>query len=109
MNDTLKAWPLLQSPFNQFNAEVSPNGRWLAYQSAQSGTAETYVVPFPKGEGKWQISSGGSRGHYWNRDGSEIYYIDKTGKFVAVPVKSGVWTPGRRAPWRISARSSSVS
>ena len=90
LDDTRKPWPVLQTPFNEFDVTVSPNSRWLAYRSAESDITEIYVIPFPKGEGKWQISSGGSGSYYWNHDGSQIYYFDNTGKFMSVPVKSGV-------------------
>jgi hypothetical protein len=52
----------------------SPNGRWIAYVSDESGQSEVYVRPFPSSEGKWQVSSGG--GHYpvWNPNGKELFY-----------------------------------
>jgi len=90
LGDNRTPLPVIQTPFNEFNATLSPNGQWLAYGSDESGKFETYVIPFPKGEGKWQISSGGTGSHYWNHDGNEIYYFDLAGKFMSVPVKSGV-------------------
>ena len=89
LDETRKPWPVLQTSFNEFDVKVSPTGRWLAYSSDESGKFDTYVIPFPKGGGKWQISSGGSNGHWWSRDGSEIYYIDFAGKMMSVPVKNG--------------------
>lgn len=84
-----KPWPVLQTPFDEFSVKVSPNGRWIAYASAESGRPEVYVVPFPGGEGKWQITSDGSDVFEWNRDGSEIFYFADSGKVMAVPVSSG--------------------
>ncbi len=82
-------WPVLETPFDEFNVKISPDGRWLAYGSTESGKPEVYVVPFPQGDGKWQISSGGGFEHEWSRDGSEIIFGDRSGKVIAVPVKGG--------------------
>ncbi len=84
-----KPWPVLQTPFDEFDVRVSPNGRWIAYGSEESGSTEVYVVPFPRGEGKWQITSGGTGVFEWNKDGSEILYFADSGKVMAVPVSSG--------------------
>ncbi|MBI4265132.1 MAG: PD40 domain-containing protein [Acidobacteria bacterium] len=57
-----KATPLLQTKFNESNAEVSPDGRWMAYQSDESGQYEVYVRPFPDVDaGRWQVSTGAAR------------------------------------------------
>jgi dipeptidyl aminopeptidase/acylaminoacyl peptidase len=84
-----KPWPVLQTPFDEYDVRVSPNGRWIGYVSEESGSFEVYVVPFPRGEGKWQITSGGSGVFEWNRDGSEILYLADSGKVMAVPVSTG--------------------
>ena len=55
-------------------AEFSPDGRWLAYCSNESGQMEVYVRPFPSGDGKWQISNGLGREPRWSPDGSELFY-----------------------------------
>jgi eukaryotic-like serine/threonine-protein kinase len=66
--------------------KLSPDGRWLAYASGESGTYQVYVVPFGGGQGKWQVSAnGGSRPH-WSKDGKELYYMDLTFSLFAVPV-----------------------
>jgi len=75
--------PLLETPFNEFNPVVSPNGRWLAYQSGESGSNEVFIVPYPRGEGRWQVTSGGARDVSWNADGSEIIF-SQAGKFIAL-------------------------
>jgi len=68
--------PILASPFNEFNAEVSPDGRWLAYTSDESGDNEVYVRPYPDVDsgGRWQVSVGGGRQPLWARNGQELFY-----------------------------------
>jgi serine/threonine-protein kinase len=75
--------PLLD---NATNAEVSPDGRWMAYGSTQSGQYEVYVTSYPDVRGRWQISTGGGRQPAWSRDGRELFYRDFNGALVAVPV-----------------------
>ena len=68
--------PLVQTPFRELNAEISPDGRWIAYQSAESGRDEIYVRPFPDvNEGRWQVSTGGGTRPLWARSGQELFYI----------------------------------
>ncbi len=67
---------------------LSPDGRWLAYSSGESGTVQLYVVPFGGGQGKWQVSANGGRLAQWSRDGKELYYMDGTYNLFAVPVTS---------------------
>jgi Tol biopolymer transport system component len=69
------------------NAKLSPDGRWLAYQSGESGVVQVYVVAFAGGNGKWQVSSNGGTLPRWSRDGKELYYLDPTFSLFAVPVK----------------------
>jgi eukaryotic-like serine/threonine-protein kinase len=76
--------PLLD---NATNAEVSPDGRWLAYGSTQSGRYEVYVTSYPDARGRWQISTGGGRQPAWSRDGRELFYRDFDGALVSVPVR----------------------
>jgi eukaryotic-like serine/threonine-protein kinase len=66
--------------------QVSPNGKWLAYGSAESGTHEVYIVPFPKGDGKWQVSSGGGTVPKWSHDGKEVYYMTVQGQVYAAGI-----------------------
>jgi Tol biopolymer transport system component len=70
------------------NANLSPNGHWLAYQSGESGTVQVYVVAFGGGQGKWQISANGGVMPRWSKDGKELYYFDPTYSLFAVPVNS---------------------
>jgi Tol biopolymer transport system component len=71
---------------NVVNAEVSPDGHWLAYGSTESGQFEVYVTSFPEARGRWQISTDGGRQAAWSRDGRELFYRDFAGALVAVPV-----------------------
>ena len=67
--------PLLASEFEERNAEVSPDGHWLAYQSDESGEDRIYVRPFPDVEGgRYPISAGGGTEPLWSPDGSELFY-----------------------------------
>jgi serine/threonine protein kinase len=66
--------------------KLSPDGRWLAYNSAESGRAEVYVMPFGGGQGKWQVSANGGGRPQWSTDGKELYYMDLTFNLFAVPV-----------------------
>jgi serine/threonine protein kinase/dipeptidyl aminopeptidase/acylaminoacyl peptidase len=66
--------------------QLSPNGRWLAYASAESGTDQVYVEPFPTGAGKWRISPRGGVEPRWRRDGRELFYIAADQRMMAVSV-----------------------
>ena len=82
------AGSLLASEFSEFNGEISPNGRWLAYTSNESGTREIYVRPFPNvDDGRWQISTDGGFYPLWSRDGRELFYC-LTGECWVVPVET---------------------
>jgi len=65
---------------------VSPNGKWIAYTSGESGNYEVYVAPFPKGEGKWQVSNGNATVPAWRRDGKELYYLSVGGDLYATEI-----------------------
>jgi Tol biopolymer transport system component len=69
-----KAQSLLASKFNERNARLSPDGRWIAYTSNESNTDEVYVQPFPSLAGKWQISTRGGDQAVWARNGQMLYY-----------------------------------
>jgi eukaryotic-like serine/threonine-protein kinase len=66
---------------------LSPDGRWLAYASDESGQAEVYVVPSRGGQGKWQVSQSGGDRPIWAKDGKSLYYADPNFTIFAVPVK----------------------
>lgn len=82
--------PLLASPAAERNAEISPDGRWMAYESDGTGRFEIYVRPFPDVEtgGMWQISRRGGTRPLWGPDGRELLYLDPAGRLMAVPVET---------------------
>jgi Tol biopolymer transport system component len=80
---------LLAEPFDELNAEVSPNGHWLAYQSNQSGRMEIHVRSFPNVDAdKQQVSINGGVQPLWARNGQELFY-ESMGTLTRVPVKTG--------------------
>ena len=66
--------PFQTTDFGEFNPSFSPDGRWIAYDSNESGRLEIYVRAFPAAGGKWQVSDGGGALARWSADGSELYY-----------------------------------
>jgi eukaryotic-like serine/threonine-protein kinase len=80
LNGDRKTTPILHSPANEDNPVVSPNGKWLAYDSDESGRTEVYVIAFPGPGGKWQVSSGGGGWPWWSADGKQLYYFGAAGK-----------------------------
>ena len=69
-----KAQPFLRTPYNETSPRFSPDGRWLAYVSNESGRYEVYVQPYPGPGGKWQISTEGGMEPAWNPNGRELFY-----------------------------------
>jgi eukaryotic-like serine/threonine-protein kinase len=69
-----KVQPFLRTPFNEGAPRFSPDGRWLAYVSDESGRIEVYVQPYPGPGGKWQVSTGGGTEPVWNPNGRELFY-----------------------------------
>jgi serine/threonine-protein kinase len=86
---------LLDGPFNQLSPMISPDGRWITYESHESGRPEVYVRPFPDVEsgGRWQISTAGGRWPLWTPDGGEILYLQpsvlRAGTMMAAAVEPG--------------------
>jgi Tol biopolymer transport system component len=87
----------LQTPFEEYHARFSPNGRWIAYISNESGTYQVYVQSFPEPSGKWMASTNGGIQPRWRRDGKELFYLALDGKLMAVPV-GGTTAPEFGAP-----------
>ncbi len=81
-----KPFPVLTSEFNEMMASLSTDGRWIVYQSDESGRYEIYVQPFPVTGGKWQISTAGGGQPRWRQDGKELYYLGPDRKLMAVDV-----------------------
>jgi len=78
----------LSSKGSETNGQISPDGKWAAYASDESGNWEIYVTSFPGAAGKWQVSRGGGTEPRWRGDGKEIFYIGPGGVLTAVPVSS---------------------
>ena len=84
-----KPVPFLKTQFSESLANLSPDGRWIAYVSDESGKFEVYVQSFPTPSGKWQVSTEGGNSPRWRRDGKELFYVAPDRKLMAVPVKLG--------------------
>jgi Tol biopolymer transport system component len=79
----------LKTPSTIRSSQFSPDGKWVAYSSNETGKWEVFVTSFPEGHGKWQISNAGGNQPRWRADGKELYYMTPDTKVVAVPVKTG--------------------
>ncbi len=85
-----KASPLIQTEFSELHGKLSPDGRWLAYESNETGVPKVYVQAYPGKESKWQISNEAGTRPLWSRDGRELFYISGDNKMMTVDIKSGV-------------------
>jgi len=81
--------PLVQAKWTVRNAQFSPDGRWMAYASNETGGWEIYVSPFPSANSKWQVSSTGGQEPRWRQDGKELFYLSAEGKMMAVAMTPG--------------------
>jgi Tol biopolymer transport system component/tRNA A-37 threonylcarbamoyl transferase component Bud32 len=84
--------PIVQTPLEEGCGQISPDGRWLAYVSGETGREEVYVQPFAPGSqdaGRWQISIDGGAVPRWRRDGKELFYLSRDRKLMAVAVTGG--------------------
>ena len=81
---------LLKTKFSENNGDVSPHGRWLAYESDESGQGQVYLAPFPDvNTSKRQVSTGGGTRPLWSKDGRELFYYVAPDTVMAVPVSPG--------------------
>ena len=71
-----KAIPVLQTPADERNPQVAPDGKWIAYSSNETGRSEVYIRPFPEGAAKIQVSVNGGVFPRWRRDGRELYFMN---------------------------------
>ena len=94
------ATPLVQGPYYQLHARVSPDGRWLAYLSDESGRWEVYITGLPGAHGKWQISTNGGTQPVWSRDGRTLFYRDSQ-SLMRVAVEPAGPAPTSRSPIRL--------
>ena len=83
-------YSLLATEFEESNGQFSPDGRWFAYTSNESGRTEVYVQSFPVSGGKWLVSSGGGSQPRWRRDGKELFYIAPDKQLMSVKVNAGL-------------------
>jgi Tol biopolymer transport system component len=108
-----KPFAIAQTPFSEVNAVMAPDGRWIAYQSNESGETQAYVQPFPATGGKYQISKTGGNRPTWRSDGRELFFISPDGHVMAATIdvsrqfeagipkslfatSTGVWPDGGR-------------
>ncbi len=85
-----KPIPYLVTPFNEGQAQFSPDGHWVVYTSNETGTKEVYLAPFPMSSGgKWPVSNGGGSQPRWGRDGKELFYFTPDSTLMAVGVTTG--------------------
>jgi serine/threonine protein kinase/Tol biopolymer transport system component len=88
-----------KGPGNQTNGMISPDGKWVAYASDESGSWEIYVTTFPGAAGKWQVSRGGGTEPRWRGDSKEMFYLGPSGMLMAVPVSTvGTFSTGTASP-----------
>ena len=85
----LKKSLFLKAPSVLRNGQFSPDGKWVAYASNETGKWEIYVTSFPEPRGKWQVSVGGGEQPRWRGDGRELFYLSPNSKMMAVPVTTG--------------------
>jgi Tol biopolymer transport system component len=83
-----KPMPFLQTSANEIHGQLSPDSRWMAYASDETGQYEVYVRPFPPGNGVWPISTGGGLMPRWRGDGEELFYAAADGKLMAVSLRA---------------------
>lgn len=82
------AYPLLATPYDEMAAQVSPDGRWLAFQANASGRMEIYVGPVRRLSERRQVSPGGGSQPRWSRDGRTLFYVSADNRMTALPVSS---------------------
>jgi eukaryotic-like serine/threonine-protein kinase len=94
MNDESRAIRVTETPFNERDAQVSPDGRWIAYDSNESGSRpEIYVQSFPQSGVKHIVSNGGGAYPRWSRDEKELFYVAPDATLMAVAIKLGGTSP----------------
>jgi serine/threonine-protein kinase len=87
LQDERQPQPFVQTSFDERSIALSPDDRWLAYVSNESGNDEVYVRAFPEPSGRWLISEGGGREPLWSRDGRELFYRNGN-KLISVAVET---------------------
>lgn len=107
--------PFLHTEFLEAYPRFSPDGRWISYESNESGQFEVYIRPFPRSEGKWQVSTRGGAEAHWNPKGKEIFYragdammaVDvvatESGITLGNPIKLFDWTWAFGHSWDVAS------
>jgi eukaryotic-like serine/threonine-protein kinase len=91
--------PYFQTPVEDSTARFSPDGRYVAYRSRESGVSEIYVQTFPASGGKWLISTNGGMNPVWAHSGKELFFIALDGKLMSVAIGGGsTFEPGKPQP-----------
>src|SRR5262249_45662058 len=95
-----KATELTHTTSSESNADISPDGRWIAYESNDSGQSEVYVQPCPNlAGGRWMVSNGGGTRPLWARTGRELFYVSANLRLMSVPLQPGDrFNPGTPVP-----------
>ena len=87
--------PLLQTPFDERNAAISPDGRWMAYESNESGRFQIYMRPFPNvADARYEISNGGGRTPVWSPTGRELFFVNRTSIMAVTVQLTPTFSPG---------------
>jgi len=92
----------LRTPADELVPRFSPDGRWIAYRSNESGNNEIYVRPFPaRGGGKWQVSTGGGAYGIWSNNGRELFYETTDNRIMVLDytVNGDSFVPGKPRLW----------
>jgi Tol biopolymer transport system component len=88
MTGERKPYPFLRTRFDEWDASISPDGRWVAYHSNESGRPEVYVSPIQNSAERWQVSDKGGEAPRWRSDGKELFYVSTDGNMMAVAINN---------------------
>jgi dipeptidyl aminopeptidase/acylaminoacyl peptidase len=96
-----KPEPFLQTPSDERQPSFSPDGRWLAYSSSESGVFQVYVRAFPEKGGTWQVSDGGGVYPEWSRNGRELFFSTEDNRIMVAgyTVKGDSFVPDKPRVW----------
>lgn len=94
-SDDAKPYPYLQTAFDEQEGRFSPDGKWVAYASNETGLREIYVQSFPLSGAKFQISTGSGSEPQWSKDGTELFYLSSNRTLMAVPISRSAAEPLR--------------
>ncbi len=83
-----KPFPLLRTEFVEIQPFISPDGKWVAYASNETGRLEVYITSFPSATSKFQVSTGGGQSPRWRPDGKQLYYVADDRRVMAVDVST---------------------